>query len=251
MRTRKRAVAHPYAKVLDQKALAVLSLVLPLLGGMAGLVVPMQAQTSGGLAAAFARMDKIAPQFKGVKADIRRDVYTAAISDHEFDMGTIKVKREKNGLRMLIDFTGAEAKSVSLDGPQISIYYPKAKTVQVYNIGAKQSEVDQFLLLGFGATSAELQKAYTVTFLGTESIGGVESWHLQLIPKSQDVLKHLTKAELWIGEMNGLPLQQKFFFPTGDTQTATYSNMEFNPSLPDRDLKLNYPKGVTVEHPQL
>lgn len=237
MRTQTRAAAH-----LLYLALVSMAFVLPLVA---------QTAAAPGLAGAFARMDKTAQQFKGIAADVKRDNYTAVIGDHERDAGTIKVKREKSNLRMLIVFTGADAKAVSLDGSKLSLYYPKIKTVQIYDIGAKRDQVDQFLLLGFGATSEELKLAYDVAFAGMEPIDGTNAWHLQLVPKSKDVLQHLKKAELWIGETSGLPLQQKFILSsTGDYQLVTYSNMKFKP-LSDGDLKLSYPKGTTVEHPQL
>ena len=56
-------------------------------------------------------MDKIAAQFKGVTADIQRDVYTAVIDDHEKDSGTMKARREKShDTRMLIEFTSPDVK---------------------------------------------------------------------------------------------------------------------------------------------
>jgi outer membrane lipoprotein-sorting protein len=237
MRTRIRAVAHPSSlKHVLAVALAVSS--------------PLMAQ-SNSLDDAFARMDKIAQQFKAVTADIKRDVYTAVIDDHEKDMGTMKAKREKSrDTRMLIEFTGKDAKSVALDGTTASVYTPGIKTVQIVDI--KKGLVDQFLLLGFGASSADLKESYNVTFAGTEKLGDETTWHLQLVPKSAEVLKNLKKAELWIGQTSGLPVQEKLFTSSGgDYELFEYSNMKLNPPLADNALKLNYPKGVTVEHPRL
>lgn len=217
------------------------------------IALPVAAQSPAALNDAFAIMDKTALQFKGVTAGIRRDVHTAVINDDAMDMGSIKVKREKShDTRMLIEFTGPDAKIVSLDGTNVSVYYPKIKTVQIYDVGSKRSLVDKFLLLGFGATSADLKDAYDVTLLGSEKIADQNSWHLQLIPKSQDELKNLKKAELWIDQSNGLPAQQRFVTSSsGDFTLVTYTNMKLNPALSDSSLKLNIPKGVTVEHPRL
>ncbi len=216
------------------------------------VTLPLAAQTPA-LDDAFARMDKTAQQFKGVAADMQRDVYTAVINDHAMDMGTIKVKREKSrDTRMLIELTSPDAKTVALDGSSVSVYLPKSKVDQVYDVGARRGLVDEFLLLGFGASSAELKEKYDVTLMGTEKLGGLDTWHLQLIPKSKDAQQHLKKAELWIVETTGLPAQQRLVTSsTGDFMLISYSNVKFNPSLPDGALKLNLPKGVTVEHPRL
>jgi outer membrane lipoprotein-sorting protein len=213
--------------------------------------VTLAAQSPDPLADAFALMDKIAPQFKAVTADIKRDVYTAVIDNHEKDAGTIKAKRDKShDTRMLIEFTGADAQKISVDGATVRAYTPKIKTVQEVDI--RKGLVDQFLLLGFGVSSADLKEHYEVTLLGTEKPGIETTWHLQLIPKSKEVLKNLKKAELWISQTSGLPVQEKLFLSaSGDYQLIAYSNVKLNPSLSDGDLKLKYPNGVTVTHPRL
>jgi outer membrane lipoprotein-sorting protein len=204
------------------------------------------------LDAVFARLDKSAQQFHAVIGDIKRNVHTAIVNDDSIENGTIKVKRDKNGVtRMLIDFTGADAKSVAFDGATVSVYYPKIKTVQLYNVGDKRSLIDQFLLLGFGVSSAELKAAYEVTWVGAESVDGKSSSHIQLIPKSKDVLMRLKKAELWISDATGMPERQRFVTSaSGDFMLVTYTNAKLNPALTDGALKLVYPKGVQIQHPQ-
>jgi len=212
--------------------------------------LPLAAQS---LDDAYARIDQAAAQFKSVTADIKRNVHTAVINDDERDQGNIKVLREKRrDTKMLIQFTGADAKAVAIDGSQISLYTPKEKLVQVYDIGAKKDVVDQFLLLGFGASSKELKDNYNITLAGMEAINGENTWHLVLIPKSAEALKILKKAELWISQQTGLPIQQKFTTSSGgDYHLVTYSNMKQNVPLSDNVMKLNLPRGVKTEHPKL
>ena len=204
------------------------------------------------LEAVFARLDKSSQQFKAVAADIKRDVHTAIVNDDAIETGTIKVKRDKGSTHMLIDFSGKDSKTVAFDGSTVSIYYPKIKTVQIYEVGDKRSLIDQFLLLGFGSSSADLQAHYDVTWVGAETIDGKAASHIQLIPKSKDVLMRLKKAELWIADSNGMPLQQRFLTSSsGDATLVTYTNSKLNPTLTEGSLKLNYPKGVQIQHPTL
>ena len=214
------------------------------------VALTLTAQAPDPLANAFTRMDKTAQQFKAVTVDFKRDVYTVVIDDHEKDLGTIKAKRDKShDTRMLIEFTGADARKISVDGVNVRVYTPKIKTLQEVDI--RKGLVDQFLLLGFGVSSADLKEHYEVTSLGTVKLDTENTLHLQLIPKSTDVLKNLKKAELWIGDTSGLPVQEKLFTSTsGDYQLITYSNVKLNPPISDGDLKLKYPSGVTVEHPR-
>jgi outer membrane lipoprotein-sorting protein len=214
------------------------------------LALPVSAQS---LDETLARMDKAASQFKTIEANIKRDIHTAVINDDSIETGIIKVKRDKpHETRMMIDFTKPDPKTVWFDGTKGSVYYPKIKTVQEYDIGAKRNVVDQFMLLGFGATSAELKDAYTITWLGAENIEGQQTGHIQLIPKQPDLLRQLKKAELWISISTGLPVQERLVTSTnGDFNLSTYSNMKVNQPLSDSSLKPNYPKGVQIQHPQL
>src|SRR5207248_6229095 len=106
--------------------------------------------------------------------------------------GMIRVKREKSReARMLVDFTVPDPKAVSIDSMAVNIYYPKLKTVQIYDLGDRKALVDQFLLLGFGASSAELQAAYEVSWQGSETVAGQQTGHIKLVPKSKEVQQRL------------------------------------------------------------
>jgi outer membrane lipoprotein-sorting protein len=213
------------------------------------LTLPLTAQT---LDEAFARIDKTSQQFKTVEADIKRNDHTAIVNEDAYDSGIIRVRREKqHDVKMLIDFKTPQPKTVALAGSSASIYNPKTNVVQEYNIGAKKDLVEQFLLLGFDASSEELKAAYNVTLAGSEAIGGQQTWHLVLMPKGSDVSRQLKSAELWISQKEGLPLQQKVLFSNGDFWLVTYSNLKFNPKLSDESLKLKPQKGAVIEHPQL
>lgn len=199
----------------------------------------------------FDQMDRSAQSFHAMTANIKRMIHTAAINDDSIDAGSMKLRRTKRDTKMLIEFTGKEAKTVALEGREFRIFYPRTNTIQVWDIGNNRGLVDQFLLLGFGATSEEMKKAYTVKWAGKALIDGQETGHLILTPKSTEVLKKLKQAELWISEARGVPLQQKFVTSAdGDSTMVTYSSMKTNPSLTDSDLQLKLPKGVVIEHPQ-
>lgn len=213
------------------------------------LTLPLAAQT---LNDTFARMDNTAPKLRSITAGINRDVHTAIINDDEIDNGTIRMKREKpHGVLMVIELTGAAAKTVALDESEVMIYNPKIKSAQGYKIGAKKELVEQFLLLGFGATSAELKQSYDVTWAGAETVDGQQTGHLKLVPKVTDPSRKMSGAELWISASNGLPLRQKILFDNGDYWLVKYTDIKMNPQVSDDTFKFKLPKGVKLEHPQL
>jgi outer membrane lipoprotein-sorting protein len=212
---------------------------------------PAWSKPAGDLDAVLSRIDKAGAAFRGMSAKVHRVSHTAVINEDNVDSGTILVKRPKlRDLRMLIDVTDPDPRTVAFQGSKLEVYYPKIKTVQEFDVAGKNRELaDQFFLIGFGTSRAELQASYTLRYVGPDTIDGQKTDRLELIPKSKDILQHLTKFELWISAA-GYPIQQKFYLPGGDYQLATYSDVKINPDLPDSALKLRLPKSVKREYPQ-
>jgi outer membrane lipoprotein-sorting protein len=192
----------------------------------------------------LARIDSAGAAFHGMSANLRRLSHTAVINEDTVDSGTVLLKRPKpRDMRMLVDFTQPDPKTVAFQGRKVEIYYPKIQTVQEFDVGQNKDLLSQFFLLGFGTSRADLLSNYNIQFLGTETLDGRQ------IPKSKAVLEHLKKFELWIAD-SGYPVQQKFYLPGGDYMLMTYSDMKINPELRDAALKLQVPKNVKREYPQ-
>jgi outer membrane lipoprotein-sorting protein len=168
------------------------------------------------------------------------------VNANEVDEGTIIVKKVKPGdVRILINFTKPEPKTVMIGGGKAQMYNPKTNEVQEADIKKHKDLINEVLLLGFGSSSSELKASYTITLGGPEVVNGVPSIRIDLVPKKEEIRHQIKKCELWIPE-NGLPLQQKFYESGGDYQIATYSHIVLNPNIPDSAVKLNLPRGVKV-----
>ena len=205
----------------------------------------------GSLAATLARMDEAAAKFKGLQADVQKIAHTAVINVDSVDAGSIAVKRPKPyDIRVRIDFQSPNPRQVMIEGVKGAIYYPGINTVQEYNLGKSRSLVEQFMLLGFGSNSKDLESAYTIRLGGPETVAGQKATRLELIPKSQDVLAHLKRVDLWISDAMGIAVQQKLYETGGDYLLATYTNIKLRPNLPDSAVKLDLPKSVKREYPQ-
>lgn len=198
----------------------------------------------------YARMDKQAPVFRSMTADLTDLVHTAIVNDDATEYGSIKLKRAKPGdTRILLDFTRPDAKAVSVEGTQVKVYLPNANVVQVYDASSKRGALDKALLLGFGATSAELKASYDITYVAAENVAGQTADHIKLIPKPNNEARQMIRqADLWIGPA-GLAVQQRFATSaSGDYRLATYSNMKLNPSFADKDLRLKTRNGVQINN---
>jgi outer membrane lipoprotein-sorting protein len=152
---------------------------------------------------------------------------------------------------MKFDIKEPNLKQVAFDARTGQVYYPKSRTVDIYEIAKYKKQADQILLLGFGTTSKEMADSYQIALGGTETVTGQKTTRLVLTPKADEM--HLQKVELWISDTTGLPVQQKLYWPGpngGDYDLATYSNMQVNTNLPESAVKLELPKGVKKEYPQ-
>ena len=198
----------------------------------------------------LARMDRAAASFKDMSADVRWLQHTAAINQDAVDTGTILLKRSKHDIRMKVEFTAPDRKSVALQGHKLEIYYPNTNTVEEYDTGKYREMLEQFLLIGFGTSGKELAAAYTMKVLGNETVVDQPTTRLELIPKSAEMLKNLKKLEMWIADTNVYPVQQKFYLLGGDYRLVTYTNVKVNTGLRDADLALKLPKDIKRVTPQ-
>ena len=198
----------------------------------------------------LAAMDRTSASFSDMSAKLARVDYTAVINDTTKESGSVRMKRVGGrDIRMRVDFAEPDPRSIVFQKTTAQIYYPKIQTVQVYDLGKQRSLVDQFLLLGFGTSGADLAKSYTLKLAGEEQVGGQPATRLELTPKAASLLQYLKKAELWIVAA-GYPVRQRFDRPSGDYTEITYTDIQMNTHAPDSVFRLNLPKGVKTEYPQ-
>lgn len=199
----------------------------------------------------LALMDTASASFRDMSAKLKRIDHTAVIDDTTEETGTVRMKRSgSREMRMLTEFDEPDRRTVAFADRKAEVYYPKIRTVQVYDLGKYRELVDQFLLLGFGTSGKELEKNYAIKLAGEEKIDGDPVVRLELVPKAASAQKHLKKVELWISAGGGYPLQQKFHRPSGDYTLIQYADLKINPNLPDGALRLKLPAGVKREYPQ-
>jgi outer membrane lipoprotein-sorting protein len=215
-----------------------------------GLALGLWPKPASDLSAVLDRIDKAGAAFRAMSAQIRRVSHTEVINEDNVDSGEMLLKRPRpHDMRMLVNLTQPDPKTVAFQGRKLEVYYPKIATVQEFDAGKSRELLEQFFLMGFGTSRGDLEGAYRIRLAGEDTVNGQKTERLELIPKSKEVLQHLSKFELWISEA-GYPVQQKFYLQAGDYMLVTYSEMKMNPELADSALKLHLPKNVKREFPQ-
>ncbi len=198
----------------------------------------------------LAAMDKSGSSFRDMSASLTRVDFTAVIKDTTQETGAVKMQRAgSREVRLKIEFGEPDPRTVVFEKATAQIYYPKIQTLQIYNLGKQRSLIDQFLLLGFGSSGAELSRNYNLKAGGEEEVAGQAATRIELTPKSASALEYLKRAELWISP-NGYPVQQKFHRPSGDYTLITYKDLKINANLPEDTFRLVLPKNVKTEYPQ-
>jgi outer membrane lipoprotein-sorting protein len=151
---------------------------------------------------------------------------------------------------MAADISEPDKKYILYSGGKVQVYQPKIDQVTEFNPGKNRSDLESFLVLGFGGSGHDLLKSYGVKSLGSETVGGVEAAKLELIPKSARLRNNIARILLWIDPARGVSVQQQFFEPGGDYRLAKYSDIQLNQKLPDNAFKLKTTSKTKVVSPQ-
>ncbi|HVT91260.1 MAG TPA: hypothetical protein VHD76_00340 [Bryobacteraceae bacterium] len=201
----------------------------------------------------LARIDAAAAKFQGMSAKVDHITHTAVINDDSKESGTVKWRKvSANQLQGLLNFTQPDSRILLFKDRKLQIFTPASNSVQVYDLSRYSGQIEQFLMIGFGTPLAEIQRAYTIAVKDRAVLGGKTTTRIELVPRSPEGLKRVTKMELWIPDGAGYPIQEKVHEPSGDSEAWVYSDVVINPSPPlkDADLKLNLPKNVQFIYPQ-
>ena len=198
----------------------------------------------------LARMDTAATEFRAYSSQMKRLQFTAVLGETSEMDGTVRLKRTKNGTVGIVEFEKPDPRTVFINGKIVQILYPKANTVEIYDASKYTSNMDQILLLGFGTSSAELNKAYTLKDGGAQKINGIDTTRVELTPKSAEMKRLITLIEMWIPKGQATPLRVKFSEPSKNYELVDYSDTKINPALPESAFQQTLPPGVKKIRPQ-
>lgn len=183
-------------------------------------------------------MDAAAKTVRTTEASVVWDEYQKVINDTDTEKGKVYSRREGGETQMAVDFVEPDKKYVVYSGGKVQVYQPKIDQVNEYSAGKNRTDIESFLVLGFGGAGHDLLKSYDVKYLGSETVNGTEAAKLELIPKSAHMRNNIARILLWIDPGKGISIQQQLFEPGGDYRLAKYSDIHINQKLPDNVFKL-------------
>ncbi len=208
-----------------------------------------QEKNSDSLDAVLKKMDSVSASFRTTQAEFEWDSYEKVIDEvDDVQTGTIFYRKAGKDIEMMAEVKKAgtskselkpEPKFVLFSGGKIRMYQPKVDQVTEFDLGKNKSEFESYLVLGFGGSGQDLQKAFDVTYVAPETINGTATAKLHLVPKSEKVRNTYSEIFLWIDLDKGISIQQQFFQPQGDYRLAKYTDVQVNgKKIPDDVFKL-------------
>jgi hypothetical protein len=195
------------------------------------------------LKSVLAQMDAASAKFTSAQADIRQELFTKAVSDTETQTGQIYVLRKGGATQMGIRMLPPDAKPgatpsqiVEFKDNKFRLFNPGTNQIdEASATGKNQSTAEIVMSLGFGGSGTDLEKAWTITDLGSESLKDgnqtVSTEKLDLVSKDASIRSnYATHITIWVDPVRGVSLKQVSYnasngTPTGDTRTVYYSNI--------------------------
>jgi outer membrane lipoprotein-sorting protein len=190
-----------------------------------------QKQDTSGLDSVLKKMDETAAHFQTLQADFVWDQYQRVVDEHDLQKGTVYYRRSGKQIEMMAEIKEPDNKFVLYKDGKLQVYQPKIEQVIEYSAGGNQQEIETFLVLGFGGSGEDLKKSFDVSYQGEETIDGVATAKLQLIPKSDKARSNFPQIFLWIDLSRGICVQQKLMQPQDDYRLAKYSAIKVNAKI--------------------
>lgn len=180
------------------------------------------------------QLDVAAANFKTTSADFEFDsIQTDPIPDKDVQKGTVYYDRRGKAYRMGIHVNQVNGKPVAKDvivaRGVVRLYEHAINQVTTLT---KLSQYQSWFMLGFGASGKELAEKWDIQYLGVETLNGVKTDKLELVPKDPGIRKNLPKVTIWIDPALGVSIKQVFDEGQGQSRICTYFNIKVNQTLP-------------------
>jgi outer membrane lipoprotein-sorting protein len=201
------------------------------LAGVLGLNCGAKAQT-GDLNSVLKQMDAASGKFKSAQSDVKREQYEAAVRDTTTQTGSTYLERIGSGMQWGMKLNPPAAKIVEMKDGILRMFDPESDHLTQISLKNNQAQYESFLALGFGGSGSDLAKQWTITYKGSSQMNdgakNVTVAELDLVAKDPKARQNFSHITLWIDPVQDVSLKQKFFLPSGDAQTATYTNIRLN-----------------------
>jgi outer membrane lipoprotein-sorting protein len=194
------------------------------------------------------QIDARASRIDDLSADFEQKKYTPLLKKPMVSSGAVWAR----GSAMLWHTRQPEPTVMRVDEKEVSIYYPKQKTVEIYPIGGQLSSLAASPLPRLAAllphfTFAVAQEEDVKEIGDLTRIPGTLA--LRLAPLAKDLKEHLDHVVVLIDGEHGYILAFKMVDADGEATVIRFNNPKVNSGFDDARLKLDMPANVKVVKP--
>ena len=196
------------------------------------------------------QMDAASLKFQSAEADIRRDNYERVVKETTTQTGTIYFKKQGGSTVMGVRLVTPSLKLVEFRNGVVRLFDPGTDHLTIINAEKNKAQFESFLTVGFGGSGTDLAKAWKIADLGDEVVDGVRTAKLDLVPKDPAVLANCTHMTIWVDPLRAVELKQSLYEPSGDYQTAVYTNIKYNQKIDEKpyQIKIDIKKTPIDQH---
>jgi outer membrane lipoprotein-sorting protein len=189
------------------------------------------------------RLNQSARSFQSASADVEFDIIeTDPVYDKDVQTGLAYYERSNSSVKMGVHFekhnNRPSAKAYTFVDGAVKLFEPGEDTVTTI---AKADKYQGYIVLGFGASSRDLEAKWNITYLGSENLSDgkaqVKTEKLELVPKDPDLRKNLPKVTIWIDPDRAVSLKQIFTISSTSSRVCLYSNFKMNQGVPSDAFK--------------
>jgi hypothetical protein len=180
------------------------------------------------------RLDEAAKYFHSTQADFQFDsVETDPIYEKDVQKGTVYYERKAESFQMAAHISTLNGKPApkiyTYSGGAVKLYEP---VIDQLTTLSKAAQYESWFMLGFGASGKDLEQKWEIKYLGSESLEGVKTEKLEMVPKDPAIRKNLSKVTMWVDPARAVSLKQVLNFGPTEYKVCVYFNIKVNETLP-------------------
>jgi outer membrane lipoprotein-sorting protein len=186
------------------------------------------------LKAVLSKLDVSAARFRSTAAGFEFDTtQTDPVPDTQVQKGTVYYQRDGAKFQMAAHIDQENGKPV----PKVYVYKDGKvllfeKLIDQVTTLSKAGQYESWFMLGFGASGKDLDAKWNIKYLGQETVGGIKTEKLELVPKDPAIKKNIPKVTVWMDTDRAVSVKQIIDEGPSTSRTCIYSNIKVNQTLP-------------------
>ncbi len=184
------------------------------------------------------QLDVTSAKFKAAEANFKWDLFDHTVKETTSQTGTIYFEKDSAKTRMGAKITSPALKFLEFRNNSFRMYEPLTNHLTTFSAQKNQSQIETFLTLGFGASGKDLLNAWNISDLGNDTVDGVDTAKLDLVPKDPGVRSNYPHIIIWIDPARGVSLKQEIFMASQDTRTSYYTNIHMNQKIDEKQYEI-------------